>query len=95
MSPPEGIFAEASPQREGAEQAEDRGGLEEENPQEVEELREYVLDSFESQPEPSWQAEMVSVIWIDRDDLKPHLSRGLQGLTCPNSLSWQDASGVR
>ena len=47
------------------------GDLEEETPQEVEELEEHLLDSFESQPEPSSQADMVSVNGVDRDDLEP------------------------
>ena len=48
------------------------GNLAEETFQEVEELREYQLDSFESQPEPNSQAEMVSVDGFNRDDMEPH-----------------------
>ena len=47
------------------------GDLEKETPQEVEEFEEHLLDSFESQPEPSSQADKVSVNGVDRDDLEP------------------------
>ena len=53
------------------------GNLEGENSRKWK-LREYAMDSFESQPEPNTQAEMVSTNWIDRDDWS-HTNRGLQG----------------
>ena len=48
------------------------GEMEEETPQEVQELEEHLLDSFESQPEPSSQAEMASINWIGRTDQEPN-----------------------
>ena len=47
------------------------GNLEEETLQEVEELEEHLLDSFDSQPEPTCQATMVPVNGVDRDDMEP------------------------
>ena len=48
-------------------------GLEEETLQEVEELREHELDSFESQHEPNSQADVAPVMGIDRDDSDPNM----------------------
>ena len=45
--------------------------------QEVEELREYQLDSFESQPEPNSQIEMTKVITASTAMIWSHASRGL------------------
>ena len=40
-------------------------------PQDVEAVREYELDSFENQLEPTCQADMQHVIFIDRDGRNP------------------------
>ena len=47
------------------------GNVEEETREEVQELKEHLLNSFESQPEPNSQAEMVSINGIDRTDQEP------------------------
>ena len=44
------------------------GPLEEETRQEVESLSKYELDSFKNQLEPSCQADMLPVMFMDKDD---------------------------
>ena len=54
-----------------AEQVEDRSRTGGRDSHKVQELEEHLLASFESQPEPNSQAEMVSINGIDRTDQEP------------------------